>query len=215
MAIIWVIENAEHSTSVANALMGDFAVRGFRSLASFSSLARVRRRGLPDLIVVDLPSLEQNRATIEVQVDQMLPGVKRIFFAPVNVTPNGRDECHRPVRSIELAALIEGFLFTGSNSGGSRRKVSYQRLTLDIDHQQLIDESGDVESLSGKESRLLRFFFENSGRRVSREQIRETVWQGAAVSHRTIDSHISRLRRRVEPFGMEITNIYGGEFLLR
>lgn len=63
-----------------------------------------------------------------------------------------------------------------------------------------------------KEFELTLFFFKNTGRVLSRGYILETVWgRSAEVNTRTVDTHISRLRRKLsisEENGWQLTSIY-------
>ncbi len=62
--------------------------------------------------------------------------------------------------------------------------------------------------LGPTEFRLLRHFMENPGRVYSREQILNTVWgQDIYVEERTVDTHIRRLRRALNPDGKKYPNV--------
>jgi two-component system phosphate regulon response regulator PhoB len=53
------------------------------------------------------------------------------------------------------------------------------------------------------EYRLLEFFMGNSGRAYSRAQLLDHVWGTSAfIEERTVDVHIRRLRKALEPAGM-------------
>lgn len=79
-------------------------------------------------------------------------------------------------------------------------------LSIDLSKQmvfrrgQMRDEQG-VE-LSPAEFRLLRFFSSNQDRCFTRAEILRGVWGGTAVmEERTVDVHVVRLRRALEPLG--------------
>ena len=67
--------------------------------------------------------------------------------------------------------------------------------------------------LTDREFDLALFMFQNSGRLLSREHLREMVWgQINDVPSRTIDTHISRLRSKAgleENNGYTINAVYG------
>jgi DNA-binding response OmpR family regulator len=57
---------------------------------------------------------------------------------------------------------------------------------------------GRVVSLTSKDFDLSVFFLRNVGRLLSRQEIRESVWgSGADLTSRTLDTHVSRVRRRL------------------
>lgn len=68
-------------------------------------------------------------------------------------------------------------------------------------------------TLTQKEFDLGLLLFRNAGRPLSRNHIREVVWGGDAdVSSRTMDTHVSRLRSKLElgpPSGYRIMPVYG------
>jgi len=79
----------------------------------------------------------------------------------------------------------------------------------------LLDESTYKAALHGKdleltavEFKLLKLLFENPGRIFSRQQIMEKIYhEERFVSDRTIDSHIKKLRRKIENIDPETTLI--------
>ena len=65
---------------------------------------------------------------------------------------------------------------------------------------QLVKASQHMTELSQMQFRLLAFFMHNAGRVLTREQILESgLGDEGELLDRTIDSHIRRLRKRIEP----------------
>jgi two-component system phosphate regulon response regulator PhoB len=63
---------------------------------------------------------------------------------------------------------------------------------------------GQTVQLGPTEYRLLQFFMEHPERVYSRSQVLDRVWGGNVyVEERTVDVHIRRLRKALEPFGRE------------
>ena len=58
---------------------------------------------------------------------------------------------------------------------------------------------GESISLTNREFDLALFFFRNAGKMVSRNHLLETIWgiENKAVSTRTVDTHVSRLRKKL------------------
>jgi two-component system phosphate regulon response regulator PhoB len=64
--------------------------------------------------------------------------------------------------------------------------------------------SGQTVQLGPTEYRLLQFFMEHPERVYSRSQVLDRVWGGNVyVEERTVDVHIRRLRKALEPYGRE------------
>ena len=67
-------------------------------------------------------------------------------------------------------------------------------------------------TLTNKEFELALYFFKNPGRLVSREQLLESIWvKSSSISTRTVDTHISRLRKKLNlngSHGWKLISIY-------
>ncbi|MCW8983009.1 MAG: winged helix-turn-helix domain-containing protein, partial [Gammaproteobacteria bacterium] len=58
--------------------------------------------------------------------------------------------------------------------------------------------------LGPTEFKLLRFFMNNSEKVFSRNQLLDRVWsRGSFIEERTVDVHIRRLRKALEPFSVD------------
>lgn len=63
-----------------------------------------------------------------------------------------------------------------------------------------IEREGERVPLSRRELELLAFLLENEGRVVTRDQVFDRVWgRDAASTLRTIDTHVLKLRKKIEP----------------
>jgi len=77
--------------------------------------------------------------------------------------------------------------------------VDFRGLHVDFKSYQVSVNGRPVE-LSSREFKLLQFFIGHPGRVYSRDQLLDRVWGDESyVEPRTVDVHISRLRRMVEP----------------
>jgi two-component system alkaline phosphatase synthesis response regulator PhoP len=62
-----------------------------------------------------------------------------------------------------------------------------------------VTRGGEEVSLSSLEFRLLRYFIENRGAVVTREQLLDDVWGYEATPYtRTVDVHVASLRQKLE-----------------
>lgn len=63
---------------------------------------------------------------------------------------------------------------------------------------------GNQVTLGPTEYRLLKFVMENRDRVYSRTQLLDFVWgQNVYVEERTVDVHVRRLRKALEPTGLD------------
>jgi DNA-binding winged helix-turn-helix (wHTH) protein len=73
---------------------------------------------------------------------------------------------------------------------------------------------GQKDSLSPTEVRLLRTLMEYKDAVVPRKHVVDMVWGSTKVAARTLDAHISRLRKRIEFAGARIESTYGDGYSL-
>jgi two-component system OmpR family response regulator len=79
------------------------------------------------------------------------------------------------------------------------KQVRFDRWTLDVPRQELIDAEGVAVPLSTAEFRLLTVFLERPRMVLSREQLLDLT-SGRALEpfERSIDNQVSRLRKKIE-----------------
>jgi two-component system, OmpR family, response regulator RegX3 len=102
----------------------------------------------------------------------------------------------KPVRRMELLARIEAL---------SRRMATTKEEVLSIPPYRIVSQTRQIfvrdvaVELTDKEYELAVFLFKNVGQLLSRGHISESVWgRGEEVLSRTIDTHVSRLRKKLE-----------------
>jgi DNA-binding response OmpR family regulator len=80
-------------------------------------------------------------------------------------------------------------------------------------HSRILKFKGETAELKHREYELALFLFQNLGRLLSREHLREAVWGlGAENPSRSLDTHISRLRTKLDlrpSNGFLLSAIYG------
>ena len=70
-------------------------------------------------------------------------------------------------------------------------------------------------AFTGFEFRLLCFFAERKERVLSRTQIMEGVWRNVHVFDRTVDAHISKIRKKLQGSGYTIESVYGSGYVFK
>ncbi len=112
------------------------------------------------------------------------------------------DYLTKPFSARELTARIQAVL-RRSAPAGAEETVSVEGLTLDQAGHRVTAE-GVVVGLGPTEYRLLRFMMTHPDRVYSRSQLLDRVWGGNVyVEERTVDVHIRRLRKALEPSGCD------------
>jgi DNA-binding response OmpR family regulator len=109
------------------------------------------------------------------------------------------DVVARPVRGLELAARVRAQLRHHGGTAGGRMQVGPYQFRAD---QRELEEagSGRVIRLTATEAAMLRFLHRAGGGVVSRQVLLHEVWgYREGVTTHTVETHIYRLRRKIEP----------------
>ena len=163
----------------------------------------------PDLLLVDwmLPDqsgLELTRALKRHKDTQDMPVIMLTARADENdkvvgLEGGADDYVTKPFSPRELLARINAVLRRAA-AGGSGEVLDASGLKLDVaSHRVSVGE--ETVPLGPTEYRLLQFFMEHPERVYTRGQLLDRVWGGNVyVEERTVDVHIRRLRKALEPF---------------
>jgi two-component system phosphate regulon response regulator PhoB len=166
----------------------------------------------PDLMLVDwmLPDqsgLELTRAVKRNKDTEDLPVIMLTARADehdkVSGLEGGADDyVTKPFSPRELLARINAVL-RRSTPAGNAGTIEAGGLVLDTASHRVT--AGDqTVTLGPTEYRLLQFFMEHPERVYTRGQVLDRVWGGNVyVEERTVDVHIRRLRKALEPFASD------------
>lgn len=112
------------------------------------------------------------------------------------------DYVSKPFSFPELIARIRAVL-RRTLPGGESEKLSIAGLEVDAASQR-VSAKGEPVKLGPTEYKLLHFFVSHPDRVYTREQVLDRVWgQNVYVEERTVDVHIRRLRKALEPYGYD------------
>ncbi len=112
------------------------------------------------------------------------------------------DYITKPFSTRELVSRIKAVL-RRTSSLSSEKAIEAEGLKLDPVSHRVTANDAAIE-MGPTEYRLLAFFMSHQERAYSRTQMLDQVWGGNVyVEDRTIDVHIRRLRKALEPYGYE------------
>ncbi len=127
------------------------------------------------------------------------------------------DYISKPFSVKEVIARVNAVL--ARSSGFKERELKDKRLKNEIidfkklqinKTNKLVTIEGSTVKLTKKEFEILYMLANEPYKIFSRAEILDTVWQDEAyVLERTVDVHIARLRKKIEPYGSVIANRSG------
>ena len=112
------------------------------------------------------------------------------------------DYITKPFSTRELVARVKAVLrrYVKAETGAL---IEINGLRLDPETYRVTANGQDIE-ISPTEFKLLRFFIGHPERVYSRSRLLDQVWgENVYVEERTVDVHIRRLRKTLEPFGFQ------------
>lgn len=88
-------------------------------------------------------------------------------------------------------------------------QIQIDDLKIDLDRHQVFSD-GSVIDLTATEFKILSLFAHSPGRVFTRSILMDAVWgQEYYGIERTMDTHVSRLRRKLGQFGERIETVHG------
>ena len=163
----------------------------------------------PDIILLDwmMPGISGLELTRRLRRDAYTEDIP-IIMLTARVTEDDKvagleagtdDYVVKPFSPRELLARIRAVTRRSSavDEGG---RLNEGNLTLDTISRRVLGGDGEELHMGPTEYRLLEFFMSHPGRAYSRSQILDHVWgANAYLEERTVDVHIRRLRKALEP----------------
>ncbi|WP_112312684.1 response regulator [Pseudogemmobacter bohemicus] len=225
--ILIVDDHREIRELVSRALMRE----GFRVSEAGNGVAmrKVLATARPDLILLDLMLPGEDGFTLfrvlraESNVPIIMLTAKGDEIDRVVGLELGADDyISKPFGSRELIARIRAVLRRTRNvdtTGDQRRPQRYrfERWVFDSGARELVNEDDVTVALSTGEFDLLMAMIERPGQVLSRDQLLDLArGRSAGVFDRSIDTQVSRLRKKIEPDPNEpriIKTVWGGGYI--
>jgi len=173
-----------------------------------TSFLRAVRRDSFDLYVLDwvLPDLsgievlEKLRQELNDYTPVVIATAKDEERSIVRGLEAGADDyLVKPVRQAELVARVSAILRRTRGGKISEEQLDVSPYSLNIGNR-TAQLNGESIGLTNREFDLALFFFRNVGKMVSRSHMLEAIWgiENKSVSTRTVDTHVSRLRKKLD-----------------
>ena len=175
--------NAHHATKVLeqqdiDLILLDWMMPG---ISGIDFAGRIRREGNSQVGIIMLTAKDDE--------DDMVRGLD----------VGADDYIKKPFSTKEMLSRINAVLRRLSNNQLSSDIVSAGKITIDSDQHRVII-GGENVDFSPTEFRLLHFLLTHPDRVFARDQLLDNVWGNQVyVEDRTVDVHIRRLRKVLEP----------------
>jgi two-component system OmpR family response regulator len=159
----------------------------------FAVLQRLRERGsrVPVLVLTARDALDDRVAGLDLGADDYMP---------------------KPFDLAEFEARVRALLRRANYGAGS--SLSHGLLRFDAAARRLFHGERPVD-VSARELAVIELLLSRQGRVVSKEQIIDCLFGwGEDVGSNAIEVYIHRVRRKLEPFGVEIRTVRGMGYLL-
>ena len=120
------------------------------------------------------------------------------------------DYLTKPFSIVEYEARVNALL---RRSSGQSESVTLGKLDVNFRTRRVMADGRPVE-LTVREWMLLEYFIARPGRVLSKDQIAERLADGdGAISINSVEGHVSRLRAKIEPSGVQIHTVRGFGYL--
>lgn len=219
MPEILVVDDDPHLREVVTYALGraGFSVRTVRD--GREALAEVDRRP-PDLVVLDvmMPELDGLEVCRRIRAKGRLPIV---FLSSrdeevdrvLGLEMGGDDYITKPFSTRELVARVRAVLRRVAPVdpvGAGEQALTFEALRLDPAARRVFVHEAEV-TLTATEFELLQALLRAPGRVLRRDTLAEATYgPGHHVADRTLDSHVSRMRRKLRTAGVDpITAVRG------
>ncbi|MCA9504049.1 MAG: response regulator transcription factor [Spirochaetaceae bacterium] len=187
-------------------------------------LARMRR-ARPDLVVLDLmlPDVSGTEICRTMRGSSDLSGVPIIMLTArsdevdriVGFELGADDYVTKPFSPRELCLRVKAILRRGVGGEVGPEHLDHHGVTLDIDRHRCVVDDEEIK-LTAKEFGLLASLMRRPGRVQTRERLLEEVWgTDINVTHRTVDTHMKRLREKLGSAGDLIDTVRGVGYRFR
>ncbi len=125
------------------------------------------------------------------------------------------DYITKPFDAVEFVYRMNARINKAFTRGEKDTSLHYKSIRLDFQELRIFTPyvKNGIE-LSANETKLMALLLRNPGKCFSRTEILEKLWQGVYVSDRTIDSHISHLRKKIKETDVTIYSVYGAGYKL-
>ena len=219
----------EDEPDIVELLVYNLDQAGFKTEAVFNGADALDRAKIepPDLVLLDLllPEVDGLEVCRTLKRDPETAGIPIIMLTAkgeaidriVGLELGVDDYITKPFSPREVMLRVRAVLRRAPNVPRNRpsNQIQIDDLKIDLDRHQVFSD-GDVIDLTATEFKILSLFAHSPGRVFTRSILMDAVWgQEYYGIERTMDTHVSRLRRKLGQFGERIETVHGVGYRLK
>ena len=220
---LWLLQKTTlKNPSLLESLYREFAVRILPTLPAYQNLSDAEKKDPPQVIIITSEFSSQEVGTF---LNEMLKISRTLFVILLDARDGeelstihpSRERRVYPLSPFESREDLNLFLRKlCALSSFEEDTVHYNGLHLDMERLECkFANERKLVPLSLKEAKLLRLLMRSAGTPISRRDILAKIWDNVRVSPRTIDCHISRLRKKLTDAPISIESVYGGGYIFQ
>jgi DNA-binding response OmpR family regulator len=203
---IWILEDDQQMQAIYEDMLSrNYQLTLFSNLQEFRS--GLQRLSPPDLMILDLMCPDGSLLTV---FEEFAPKLKETPFLIVSgldeqeairssFKVGALDFISKPFSKAELQVKLDIFLnrLESQQNGIAAVKLDPLSMTLHTKNER-------SSELTAKEYRILSLFLQAQEQIVPRRHLVMTLWKDINVSEKTLDVHLSNIRRKIASLGLTI-----------
>jgi two-component system alkaline phosphatase synthesis response regulator PhoP len=199
----------EDETGILMSLKDEFESQGYvvHAAEDGENGLELARKKKPDLIILDimLPVLDGYDVCKRLRMEGdrtpiiMLTVKDKEVDKVLGLELGADDYVTKPFSFAELTARVKALFRRTEELTKDLTRYSFGHIDLDFEKYEA-KIGGKRLDLTTLEFHMLKFFIQNKGRVLSRDDILDRIWgeDNVSVSFRTVDSHIANIRKKIE-----------------
>src|SRR5271169_556672 len=199
----------EDEPNMVSGLRDNFEYEGFQVITALDGEEGLERalKDSPDLVVLDVMMPRMSGLDVCKQLKAKRPSIPIIMLTArgqevdkvVGLELGADDYVTKPFSIRELLARVKAILRRTAAIPKNQDQHAFGDVEVDL-HRRRVLRSGKALDISSTEFELLKYFICHSGEALTRDRLLEEVWGYENYpSTRTVDTHLVRLRQKLEP----------------
>ena len=184
----------------------DFTPHQYKRLHEMLQLVN---EALTQMMVVVCGRREDLSTVTSIEIERDINALRDKLKAE-NISDGNNHEASYIVHALYMEVIAEceklgDYIMNVVEARLGKRHFIFQGLYVNLDHK-TVTIDGTPVSLTRTEYGLLCELLSAHGQLRSRQQLIDTIWAGTIVSDRTVDVHMTRLRKKLGPYAENIGN---------